>query len=134
MGSEDGINRPQALARQTGGRTVAKRIAIHAGALLLTLVSWAVIVVIFVVVLAGMSTGRRWDAGCGELTSSELRNYRIAAFATALLIPLVPAVVGVCMRRLNMVAWPWFALAAVATVYAVTVGLHAQPTDWCFTF
>jgi hypothetical protein len=69
---------------------------------------------------------------CGELTSSELRSYRIAALGTALLIPLVPAVVGAHMRRVKMLAWPWFALAALATIYAVLAGLNAQPTDLCF--
>ena len=106
----------------------------HAVGVLLTLLWWAVIVFITVFVLAEMSTPGRGDARCGELTSSELRNFRLAAIGISLLTVLAPAAVGAFLRRLNMLAWPWFVLAALVAFYAVAFGLNTRPTDWCFTF
>jgi hypothetical protein len=128
------MNGQEALAGASEARSVPRRIAIHGVGVLVTVLWWTVIVVITVLVLAEMSTPGRWDARCGELTSSELRNYRFAAIGISFFAVLAPAAVGVFLRRRNMLAWPWFVLAALVAVYALAFGLHARPTDWCFTF
>jgi hypothetical protein len=65
-------------------------------------------------------------------TAHQVRGYRLVSLGYGFLMALVPLVAGTIIRSVGERSWPWFAVAAIATVIAVVGGLSAHPSQFCF--
>ena len=101
------------------------RVAIHAGAALVTLGLWAALTVAFAFLSFGTSV-------CGSATAHQVRIYRLALLAYDALVVLVPLTIGTIVHHMRERSWPWFALGAAVGVFALIGTWHAQPGQWCF--
>ena len=115
----------EGVAQQTERLHLGWRVAIHAGAALVTILLWAAVTFAFGFVAFGTSV-------CGGATAHEVRTYRLALLGYGLLVTLVPLAVGTIIRYVRECSWPWFALAAIVSIVAVVGTLSAQPQQWCF--
>jgi uncharacterized membrane protein len=113
------------VARETEPRRPARRIAIHAGAALVTIAFAVGLTFAFVFVDFVTSV-------CGTATAHEVRTYRLALVGYAVLLTFIPLAVGMVIRRVGERSWPWFALAAIVALVAAIGTPSAQPSHWCF--